>query len=380
VKFALAAAIALGLAAPARDFHRHASLADATGGQDARFHAVFDAVNKWIAEGAFPGAVLAVGQHGSLLALKAFGCTEYSPDAPAMRVDEIFDLASVSKVIGTTSAAAILYQRKKLKLDEPVVHYVPEFAGPPDHDRVTIRELLTHSSGIPTPGRMYEKATDKSGILKQIYSVPLASPPGTRFVYRDPNFILLGDIIERVSGRPLGEFLAALVFAPLGMTGTGYNPPPALAGRIAPTEMDNILRHHIVRGEVHDENCYTMGGVCGHAGLFSTAGDLAIYAQMLLNGGTWHRRRIFRKSTVRLFIHRQDLPPGSSRALGWDAPETRVIYHTGFTGTSVYIDFARDAFIILLTNRVYPTRNNDRINQARPEIHSEILRALPSRR
>lgn len=303
-----------------------------------------------------------------------------------MATDEMFDLASVSKVVGTTIATAILYEHHKLGLDDPVVRYVPEFAGTPGHEQITIRELLTHSSGIPTPGLMYKKASDKAGILKQIYAVPLASDPGTKFVYRDPNFILLGDLVERVSHKPLDVFLQKHVWRKLKMTSTRYNPPAALVNRTAPTEMDDILRHHVVRGEVHDENCYTMGGVCGHAGLFSTAGDLATYAQMFLNGGKYGHKRVLKKRTIDEFMKRQDLPPGSSRALGWDTAvpgsfagelaSPNAIVHTGFTGTSVYIDPVRDAFIILLTNRVYPTRANQKIAEARPDIHTVVLQAL----
>jgi CubicO group peptidase (beta-lactamase class C family) len=389
VRLTLAAFLAVGAAvvgAPQHWSESQGALIDATAGQDARFRIAFDAVDGWIRQGAFPGAVLAVGQHGSLLALKAFGRIEYTPESPAITTDEIFDLASLSKVIGTTSAAAILYDEHKLLLDAPVMTYVPEFAGMPEHAEVTIRELLTHSSGIPTPGLMYQKANNKIGILRQIYAVPLATPPGTWFKYRDPNFILLGDVIERVSGQPLDVFLQEHVFAPLEMTSTEYKPSPSLLGRIAPTEMDNILRHHVVRGEVHDENCYMMGGVCGHAGLFSTAGDLAIYAQMLLNGGAYGGQRIFPESTVKLFTKRQNIPIDSTRALGWDTPAPDsfsgglaspcAILHTGFTGTSIYIDFERDAFIILLTNRVYPTRKNEEIAAARPDIHSAVFEAL----
>lgn len=388
MRLTLAALLAMGTAAMAAPYQHEnrATLANATTEQDTRFRIAFDAVDGWICQGAFPGAVLAVGQHGSLLALKAFGRIEYTPDSSPITADEIFDLASVSKVIGTTSAAAILYDEHKLLLDAPVVSYVPEFAGTPDHGEVTIRELLTHSSGIPTPGLMYQKASNKIGILQQIYAVPLATLPGTWFKYRDPNFILLGDVIERLSAQPLDVFLHKHVFGPLGMTSTEYKPSQNLLGRIAPTEMDGVLRHHVVRGEVHDENCYTMGGVCGHAGLFSTAGDLAIYAQMLLNGGIYGDKRIFQESTVELFTRRQNIPVDSTRALGWDTPAAdsfagglaspHAVLHTGFTGTSVYIDFERDAFIVLLTNRVYPTRKNEEIAPARLDIHTAVLQAL----
>jgi serine-type D-Ala-D-Ala carboxypeptidase len=378
MRLALAAFLALGAASAASP-----TLKDATADQDTRFRSAFETVNKWVRDGAFPGATLAIGHRGSLIALKAFGKTQYMPDAPAVIADEMYDLASVSKVIGTTTAAAILYEERKLELDAPVVRYVPEFDGAPGHNQITIRELLTHSSGIPTPGLMYEKASNKAGILKQIYAVNLASPPGAKFVYRDPNFILLGDAVERVSGKPLNEFLQAHVFRPLGMSSTGYNPPASRIERIAPTEMQG---RRVVHGHVHDENCYVMGGVCGHAGLFSTAHDLAVYAQMLLNGGAYGHKRILKASTVDLFMKRQDLPPGSSRALGWDTPATgcfagdlaspHAIIHTGFTGTSVYIDPDSQVFIILLTNRVHPTRQNEKIAKARPEIHSAVLQAI----
>jgi CubicO group peptidase (beta-lactamase class C family) len=190
-------------------------------------------------------------------------------------------------------------------------------------------------------------------------------------------------VVERVSSKPIDDFLHARVFGPLGMNSTQYNPPPKLLDRIAPTQK---MGRRLVHGQVHDENCYVMGGVCGHAGLFSTAGDLAVYAQMILNGGSYGGKRILKAGTVDLFQQRQNLPAGSSRTLGWDTPfpgsfagdlaASRSIMHTGFTGTSVYIDSERNAFIILLTNRVHPLRENEKIDSARPEIHTAILRVI----
>lgn len=351
--------------------------------QDSRFQKAFETVEKWIRDGAFPGATLAVGQRGALIALKAFGRTQYAPDAPAVAADQIFDLASVTKVIGTTTAVAILYEENKLALDAQVSRYLPEFSGTPGHDQITIRQLLTHSSGLPTPGPLYEKAANKPGILKQVYTEPLDSASAANFAYRDQNFMLLGEVAERIGGEPIDEFLRARVFGPLGMSSTQYNPPPKLLDRIAPTQK---MGRRVVHGQVHDENCYVMGGVCGHAGLFSTAGDLAVYAQMILNGGSYGGKRILKAGTIDLFEQRQNLPVGSSRALGWDTPypgsfagdlaSPRAIMHTGFTGTSVYIDSGRNAFIILLTNRVHPLRENDKIDSARPEIHTAILRTI----
>jgi CubicO group peptidase (beta-lactamase class C family) len=362
-------------------------LAVATSTQDARFASAFAEVDAWVAKKAFPGAVLAVGQHGRLLALKAFGRLDSSAGAPPMPVNAIFDLASLTKVIGTTTAAEILYDRHKLDLDAPVVRYLPEFGGTPGHDRITIRNLLTHSSGLQSADGLWRNAKDRQDLLRQIYATPVLTPPGTAYAYRDTNIILLGEIVQRLSGQPLDRFLAREVFGPLGMTDTGFRPSPTLLPRIAPTEQDDTFRHMLVRGVVHDENSYVMGGVAGHAGLFSTARDLSTLAQLYLNHGSYRGKRLIRASTIALFETPQNMPAGSTRALGWDMPSKeggmagplaspRAIIHTGFTGTSIYIDPDRDAFVILLTNRVNPTRDNQLIVQARPAIHTAVLTAL----
>lgn len=354
--------------------------------QDARFAAAFTEIDSWVAKKAFPGAVLAVGQHGRLLALKAFGRIDSSADAPPMPVDALFDLASLTKVIGTTTAAEILYDRGKLDLDAPVVRYLPEFGGTPGHDAITVRALLTHSSGLKQSGLLWQHAADREGILRQIDSMAAPNPPGALYVYQDFNMILMGEIVERLSGLPLDRFLHKEVFGPLGMKDTGFRPSQDQLPRIAPTEQDDSFRHMLVRGVVHDENAFVMGGVAGHAGLFSTARDLARLAQLYLDGGTYRGKRLIRASTIRLFATKQDMPPGSSRTLGWDTPtpgglfgplaSPRALIHTGFTGTSIYIDPDRDAFVILLTNRVNPTRANQLISQARPAIHTAVLAAL----
>ena len=358
----------------------------ATRTQDARFAPAFAEVDNWVAKKAFPGAVLAVGQHGGLLALKAFGRIDSSADAPPMPVDALFDLASLTKVIGTTTAAEILYDRGKLDLDAPVVRYLPEFGGTPGHDAITVRQLLTHSSGLKPSGMLWRLATDRQGIFQQIDAMAAPDAPGSVYRYQDINLILMGEIVERLSGLPLDTFLHKEVFGPLGMKDTGFRPSPALLPRVAPTEQDDTFRHMLVRGVVHDENAYVMGGVAGHAGLFSTARDLATLAQLYLDGGTYRGKRLIQAGTIRLFATRQDMPPGSSRTLGWDTPtpgglfgplaSPRALIHTGFTGTSIYLDPDRDAFVVLLTNRVNPTRANALIAQARPAIHTAILTTL----
>jgi len=363
-----------------------AKLRDETAGKEARFTRVFQVVEKWIGERAFPGAVLAVGYKGSLAALKAFGKFDYSAEAPQVTTDTIYDLASVSKVVGTTTAAAILYEKGELLLDLPVVRYIPEFAGTPGHDEIIVRQLLTHSSGLPAYEKLFLEEQDREGILKRIYTMPMAAKPGQKMAYSDFGIILVGEIIQRITGMPLDGFLREHVFDPLGMKNTGYTPAPSLLPRIPPTE-DDPFRKRVVRGQVHDENCFVMGGVCGHAGLFSAAGDLAVFAQMMLNGGAYGGRRILRRSTVDLFTTRQPGPPGSTRCLGWDSPgpkapfvgehfSTNSFIHTGFTGTSIAIDPEKELFVILLTNRVHPTRENLRIAKARPEIHDAIVETL----
>lgn len=361
-------------------------LANATAGQDRGFADAFQEVQKWIGEKAFPGAVLAVGQHGRLLALKSFGKMDYSAKAAAMPRDAVFDLASVSKVVGCTTAAAILCDRKQLDLDAPVIRYVPEFTGVAGHDDVLVRHLLSHSSGLHAQRALWREAGDRPGIMKLLFALPLSSKPGEIAQYRDFNMMVLGEIVSRISGQPLDRFLSRNAFRPMGMKRTAYNPPAKWIRRIPPTEQDDVLRHRPIRGVVHDENTFLMGGVSGHAGLFSCARDLAAFAQMYLNGGTYGRKRILSAATIHLFMQRQPSPAGTTRALGWDTPAKEsfpgelasptAIIHTGFTGTSVYIDPERDAFIILLTNRVYPTRQNLLMNQARPAIHTAVLTAL----
>lgn len=366
--------------------HPVKSLIDVTSKQDERFAVAFAEINQWVDLKAFPGASLAVGYHGQLIALKSFGKMDSSVSAAPMPVDAIFDLASLTKVIGTTTAAEILYDRKKLDLDALVTQYIPEFAGTLGHDKIRVRNLLTHSSGLNSQEVLWKQAKDRQGIMNLIYKMPVTWEPGTRYEYRDYNIILMGEIVQRISGLPLDQFLEQNVFVPLGMKDTGYNPAPRLLDKIAPTEQDDVLRHTLVHGVVHDENAYLMGGVSGHAGLFSTASDLAKFAQMYLNGGMYDGRRIVSTQTMRLFMKRQMIPPASPRALGWDTAvkgsfagdlaSPSAVLHTGFTGTSIYIDPDRDAFIILLTNRVNPTRNSTLIGQARPTIHTAILATI----
>jgi CubicO group peptidase (beta-lactamase class C family) len=280
--------------------------------------------------------------------------------------------------------AMILVDEGRLDLERPVHDFLPGFQGP-GKEAVTVRHLLTHSSGLPAIVTLYKEVQGRAAFRERILALDLTYPPGSRSVYSDPGIILLGEVLEQVAGEPLDAFVRERVFMPLGMRDTRFRPPPELWSRIAPTEFDP-WRGRLIQGEVHDENAFAMGGVAPHAGLFSTAGDLARFARMLLNGGTLDGRRIVSRETIERFTRRAGIP-GSDRALGWDTKSAegssagsllsaRSFGHTGFTGTSIWIDPERRLFIILLTNRVYPTRENNLIREARPAVADAVARGL----
>jgi CubicO group peptidase (beta-lactamase class C family) len=284
----------------------------------------------------------------------------------------------------------ILYERGVLDLESPVERYVPEFRGE-GKERVLVKDLLAHSGGLLWWTDLYRKHEGKSpedakrGYLSSIYEMPLDSPPRSKMVYSDLGILLLGEILERVTGRGLEELATEEILGPLRMDDAMYRPPASLLSRIAPTEIDP-WRGRLVRGEVHDENAFGLGGVAPHAGLFATARSLGAFAQMMLNGGAYGGRRLLRPQTLALFTRRANLVPGSSRALGWDTPSApssagalfsaSSYGHTGFTGTSLWIDPERELFAILLTNRVHPTRENSKITALRPEFHDAVINAL----
>jgi CubicO group peptidase (beta-lactamase class C family) len=338
--------------------------------------------------GAFPGAVLAVGRHGRLALLAAVG--HYGVDDPrAVGVGSVYDLASLTKVVGLTTACMLLVDDGKLALDAPVQRYLPKFRGA-GKEQVTIRHLLTHASGLPAWRALYYQATSPGTALWLVDTTPLDAPAGRAYVYSDLGAIVLTQVVERITGESLDRWLERRVFRPLGMPATRYRPPQRWRDRIAPTENDTAFRHRVLRGEVHDENAGRLGGVSGHAGLFSNALDLARFAAMLLNGGAWDTLQLIRSETVGDFTRRQNVVPGSSRALGWDtAPQppdsqssagtklsAHAFGHTGFTGTSMWLDPDRDLFIILLTNRVHPTRANSAILKVRPRVADLVAAAL----
>ena len=364
----------------------------ALGFDSARLAAAADYLKAEAESGAFPGAVLAVGRHGRLALLAAVGRYGKGGDASDARPVEsttIYDLASLTKVVGLTSACMLLVDQGKLALDAPAQHYVPEFRGD-GKEAVTIRHLLTHSSGLPAWRALYQEADSRATALWIVNTTPLATPPGKAYVYSDLGAIVLTEVVERITGEPLDAFLERRVFRPLGMPATRYLPPERWRERIAPTENDTSYRHRLLRGEVHDENAGRLGGVSGHAGLFSNALDLSRFAAMLLNGGSWDSLQLIHSETVADFTRRQGIVSGSSRALGWDTPpdppdstssagtklSPRAFGHTGFTGTSLWMDPQKDLFIILLTNRVHPTRSNTAILKVRPHVADLVVAAL----
>jgi len=380
-----------------------------------------------VADSVTPGAALAIGRHGRLVRLRGYGRLDYprstaaavggvgaAGDGPRPRepvaaaIGEstafaypvtpgtIYDVASLTKVVGTTTALMLLVDEGRVDLDRPVVDYLPWWAGEdPARRRVSVRQLLLHRGGLPPFERFYFDIAGRAAYERAIAALPLQYVPGRATVYSDIGFMTLGFLVEAVSGRSLDAFLAERAWRPLGMDDTGFRPPAARAVRIAPTEVDTIFRHTHVHGVVHDENAYAMGGVAGHAGLFSTAYDLAVFAHTLLNGGVApacvpasepglicpHPRaedlRLVDEGTLHAFTRRWD--ETASRALGWDTPSgtssagdyfgPRAFGHTGFTGTSVWMDPDLDLFVVLLTNRVNPTRDNSRHVPLRRAVH-----------
>jgi len=277
----------------------------------------------------------------------------------------------------------ILVDEGKLDVRKPVSSFIPGFRGGAK-EKVTVENLLTHSSGLAAWAPLYKEVGGKDEFLRKVVAMDLAYEPGTKSVYSDLGFFLLGEVLERVAGEPLDAFVTRRVFEPLGMTSTMFCPSKDLVSCIPPTERD-AWRGRLVQGEVHDENAYALGGVAPHSGLFSTAPDLARFAQMLLNGGVFENRRIVSRATVERFTRRADVPD-SARAYGWGTPSanssagdllsSRAFGHTGFTGTSMWIDPERNLFVILLTNRVHPTRENDTIRQVRRQVADAVVNGL----
>jgi CubicO group peptidase (beta-lactamase class C family) len=404
--------------------------------QDDIFAPAFEILRESIAQRAFPAASVAVTHQERLVALKSLGHFTYETNAEGapslsrssrrggnfeVSPSTLFDLASLTKVVATTTASAILYERGLLELEAPVIGVVPEFMAdscdePDPHRRdVTFRMLLAHSSGLPAYEKLFLKAHSRDDLLRAAFTTSLSTAPSTHAEYSDIGFIVLGTALERIAGESLDIFCHREIFGPLAMTYTTFNPPEETRPQIPPTaderqdercgagtparemrpensppsvspQARGTLRNKIIQGEVQDENAYILGGVAPHAGLFSTAQDLARFAHATLHDG----RPILRPETVALFTRREPAPLGTSRALGWDTPSApsqsgkyfgpRSFGHLGYTGTSLWIDPDRQLSITLLTNRTWPDYANQAIKQVRPMFHDAIIEALSNQR
>ncbi len=356
-----------------------------------------------IAAGAAPGAELVVGRWGRIVYNRGFGHIDTTRSSPVPDDSTLWDLASLTKVVATTTSAMILQEWGRLKVDTPVVAYLPEFNAP-EKAGITVRMLLEHRGGLEAGANLAAQGyRGRAAYLQQINARPLAYPPGDSTLYSDWDYVLLGFIVETLGGEPLDRFAREHVFGPLGMKDTDYQPLEpgtaplpadtnctALLGRatgrrlvrIAPTEWTRDRGH--LWGVVHDPNACAMGGVSGHAGLFSSARDLALFGQMLLYEGEYDGVRLLRPGTVASWTSRQR--PGSSRALGWDTPSEistagryfgpRSFGHTGYTGTSLWVDPERGLFVVLLTNRVNPTSENTRHEALRRAVADAVQEAV----
>jgi CubicO group peptidase (beta-lactamase class C family) len=346
---------------------------------------VTDFLDSAVAAGAAPGAVLGISRAGVRF---VYGTGQLGADQPVRPGEEtVYDLASLTKVVALVPAAMLAVEEDRLELDAPVEQYLPNFSGG-DKSRVTVRMLLAHAGGLPAWLPLFREAHSRAAAFALADSTPLESSPGGAAGYSDLGAIVLTQIIEAVYRERLDSLLERRVYGPLGMRSTGYLPPQELRDRIAPTELDP-WRGRVLQGEVHDENAAVMDGVSGHAGLFSSAGDLLTYGEWLVQ--EWYGAGAavpqVRRSIVHEFARRQNLAAGSSRALGWDTPSgeessaghllSRDSFgHTGFTGTSLWIDPQRRLVIVLLSNRVNPTRSNPRWSPVRGAIADLVITTL----
>jgi len=340
-------------------------------------------INASIALGASPGVAVAVGRSGQIAYMKGYGHIDWNiPGSPAVDSNTLFDLASLTKVVATTTLAMIMEEAGLLDLNRTVSSYVPEFNSP-EKAAITVRHLLTHTGGIEAFAQLYLNYRGRDQYLAQINARPLQYQPGTRMIYSDWDMILLQIVLERIGGRTLDVLATEKIFRPLGMTDTWFQPPLSLRQRIAPTEFDNS-RGGLLWGSVHDPNAYAIGGVAGHAGLFSTARDLAVLSMALLNGGEGNGVRLVKPATIARWTARQGRE--STRALGWDTPDGGSsagqffspwsFGHTGFTGTSIWIDPQKDLFVVLLTSRLNPATNSSQYSVLRREVADAVHKAV----
>lgn len=359
-----------------------------------RFAAAYGVLGAAIAQRAFPGCSFGVIAGGEVVLQDALGRFTYDADAPAVSVGTKYDVASLTKVVATTASAMLLYQRGLLDLETPVGELLPGFVvGRPPGTwarHVTLRHLLAHSSGLPAYVEFFRNVHTPAALFRSCLELEFEAAPGERSEYSDPGFILLGKALEVLMREPLGDWTRREIFHRLELSATGFNPYRYLAPEIPPTEEDSTFRNRIIQGEVQDENAWVLGGVSGHAGLFSTVPDLLRFSQEILCSVRNAQRttadgHLFNAATVEHFAERQQ-PGDTSRALGWDTPSAesssgrhfsaRSIGHLGFSGCSLWIDLEADVAAVLLTNRTWPDRGNQAIKAVRPAFHDAVREAL----
>jgi len=358
---------------------------------NSRFSSAVRILEDAIADGAFPGSAFGVLADGMVLLQDARGRFTYDEGSPAVTSGTVFDVASLSKVVATTAIAMLLYQRGNLDLDAKIGGLLPDFlAGRRADDRardIRVRHLLAHNSGLPGYVEFFRTATTSADLLGACLTVEVEVEPGTRGEYSDPGFILLGRALESAMSETLGAFSRREIFELLGMRATTYCPAPEVWEAIPPTEDDTTFRHRRIQGEVQDENAWVLGGVAGHAGLFSNVPDLLRFAEEVLESADRNspKNNLFQATTVEVFGKRQG-PADSSRALGWDTPSANSssgryfsphsIGHLGYSGCSLWIDLDARVAVVLLTNRTWPDRKSQLIRQVRPAFHDAIRQAI----
>ena len=370
------------------------SSGNAAQGYTGRFASVFGVLNDAIAAHAFPGCAFGVLAGGEVVLQDALGRFTYEESAPAVTPETVYDVASLTKVVSTTAAAMLLYQRGLLDLDAPVGEFLPGFVvGRPPGDlarHVKLRHLLAHNSGLPGYVEFFRTLTTPAALFRACLELPLEAEPGTRSEYSDPGYILLGKALEVCTREYLATWTRREIFEPLGLKVTGFCPPPATRSAVPPTEEDTSLRHRRIQGEVQDENAWLLKGAAGHAGLFSNVPELLRFAAEILKASSEkafasEHSGLFEGETLKVFAERQG-PEGSSRALGWDTPSVkssagklfspRSIGHLGYSGCSIWIDLDSEIAVVLLTNRTWPDRKSQLIREVRPVFHDAVREAL----
>ncbi len=367
--------------------------AEPTCGSSNRFAAALGILEQAIAARAFPGCAFGVLAGDEAVLQGALGRFTYEEDAPAVALETVYDVASLTKVVATTAAAMLLVQRKQLDINTPLYELLPEFvAGRTADDLariVTVQNLLAHNSGLPGYVELFRTASTPAALLGACLELPIQAAPGARAEYSDPGFILLGKALEVLVGTDLASWTNQEVFQPLGMTTTGFCPSPATRSAIPPTEEDATFRHRRIQGEVQDENAWVLNGVAGHAGLFSNIPDLLRFSAAILRSARPSRSdagvSLFDASVLKDFSQRQP-PEGNSWALGWDTPSEpsssgkyfsrHSIGHLAYSGCSLWIDLDAAIAVVLLTNRTWPDRHNRLIREVRPRFHDAVREAL----